>query len=887
MASHPWTFWAKTGDAGKTLSLLDHSADVAACAEALLLHTLLGRRLARLGGLDGDLHSGQIARLCFLAAIHDFGKLGVRFQRQLLPGERRHGHVKPAVRLLDLGNQGSELSDRFYATIPEEELNAWADSEVWTALFTATVCHHGRPYQEICLPSEKDWASAHGIDPMAGLAELVAAARSWFPEAFAADVPPFSTHVEWIHAWNGVLNLADWLGSSRAFFPFETPDPATDRIDFAREQALEVLRWIGLDTDRARTRLGPAAPTFAAVSQYTPRPTQKALGGMPLAAEGSITVLEASTGAGKTEAALWLFARLFHAGRVDGLTFALPTRTAATQIEQRLVAASRRLFGPDGEGPPVVLAVPGYLRVDGVEGHKQPGLPAFEVLWDDHTPAFRRRAWAGEHGKRYLAGGIVVGTVDQVLLSTLQTSHCHLRAACLLRHLLVVDEVHASDTYMTCLLEEVLGHHLQAGGHALLMSATLGTAARQRLLFPGDWRRAKKHPTLAEALDEPYPRISRRIRGQDSIESFSISCNPEGSREKAVAVRLAPLMDDPDRIARRALDAAERGARVLVLRNTVGGCLAVFEACRDLAGTRSLEHLLFGVPFGDGSDTIVAAPHHGRFARSDRRLLDREIEAAFGRDENREAQGRVAVGTQTLEISLDLDADLLITDLCPLDVLLQRIGRLHRHDRPYRPPGFESPRVVVLTPAQRDLRTTILDSGKGQFQHGLGGELYDDLRILEATWRQLETHHELQLPAMNRQLVEHSTHPEALKAIVGDHDDWRRHERHLRGREVGHRKIAKLGLVDWSEPYGHEFDAESKIPTRLGEQDLLVRFEPPLPGPFGKTVAELQVRAHLLGDALDRKNPPEPEDIETFPGGFRFRLAGISFVYDSLGLRNF
>ena len=482
----------------------------------------------------------------------------------------------------------------------------------------------------------------------------------------------------------------------------------------------------------------------------------------------------------------------------------------------------------------------------------------------------------------YLAGGIVVGTIDQVLLSTLQTSHCHLRAACLLRHLLVVDEVHASDSYMTRLLEEVLRHHLQAGGHALLMSATLGTATRHRLLFPGDWRRAKEHPSLAEALGEPYPQISRRIRGQDTIESFKIHPNSEDSREKVVAVDLAPLMDDPEAIARRALDAAERKARVLVLRNTVAGCLAVFEACRELAGERNLERLLFGVTT---ANRTIAAPHHGRFARSDRLLLDLAIEAAFGHDENREKRGWLAAGTQTLQMSLDLDGDLLITDLCPMDVLLQRLGRLHRHDRPYRPPGFKSPRVVVLTPAQRDLGATILDCGKGRFQHGLGGELYDDLRVLEATWRQLELHQELRLPAMNRHLVEHSTHPEALDAIVGSHEDWRRHEDWLSARVFGRRKIAKLGLVDWSQPYGRPFNIDAKVTTRLGEQDLLIPFDPPLPGPFGKPVRELQVRAHLLGAALDHANPPEPEEIETFPGGFRFGLAGTRVVYDRLGLR--
>ncbi|MEZ4454914.1 MAG: hypothetical protein R3B09_36020, partial [Nannocystaceae bacterium] len=117
--------------------------------------------------------------------------------------------------------------------------------------------------------------------------------------------------------------------------------------------------------------------------------------------------------------------------------------------------------------------MPGYLRVDEQEGTR---LPGFEVLWnDDPRQRYRYRGWAAEGSKRYLAGAIVVGTIDQVLLSTSMTSHAHLRATAASRQLLVVDEAHASDAYMNRLLEEVLAFHLAAGGHAFLMSATLGS----------------------------------------------------------------------------------------------------------------------------------------------------------------------------------------------------------------------------------------------------------------------------------------------------------------------------------------------------------------------------------------------------------------------------
>jgi hypothetical protein len=130
---------------------------------------------------------------------------------------------------------------------------------------------------------------------------------------------------------------------------------------------------------------------------------------------------------------------------------------------------------------------------------------------------------------------------------------------------------------------------------------------------------------------------------------------------------------------------------------------------------------------------------------------------------------RVVIGTQTLEQSLDLDSDFLITDLCPVDVLLQRIGRLHRHATRPRPAGLSEPRALVLTPPDRDF-LTLLRGGRGR--HGLG-RVYDDARVIEATWRLIETEPVWDIPRMNRHLVEQATHPERLAAI----------EAELRGRD--------------------------------------------------------------------------------------------------------
>ncbi|MCA9655789.1 MAG: CRISPR-associated helicase Cas3', partial [Myxococcales bacterium] len=514
----------------------------------------------------------------------------------------------------------------------------------------------------------------------------------------------------------------------------------------------------------ARRGLGSTAPSFHSISGFDPRPAQQATLELPLDRQGSLTVLEAETGSGKTEAALARFMRLFHAGEVDGLYLALPTRTAATQLHRRVHEALVRAFPREDERPPAVLAVPGYLRVDDHEGRR---LPGFEVLWnDDGKAALRHRGWAAEHPKRYLAGAVVVGTIDQVLLSTLMVSHAHMRATCAARHLLVVDEVHASDDYMIALLEAVLRFHLGAGGHALLMSATLGSAARGRLLAAAGPE--PELPGLDDAVAEPYPLVSHAPRGE-SPQRHAVAHVGAG---KGVHPRLLRAADEPEAVAAAALDAAQAGACVLVVRNLVRDCVATQLALEALASTRGASELLFAV----GG---IVAPHHSRYAREDRTRLDAAVEALFGK-QRPSGRGRVLVATQTVEQSLDLDADLLLTDLCPMDVLLQRIGRLHRHDRP-RPAGFEQAQVQVLVPEQRALGQHIRADGTALGPHGYG-TVYGDLRVLEATLRLCERGGTFVIPEHNRALVEGSTHPSVLRALVEDLGEaWARHGERVLG----------------------------------------------------------------------------------------------------------
>lgn len=867
--------------------LLDHSADVAAVTEALLQHTLLGSRLARLAGWR-ELTEVHVARLAYLAALHDLGKFQLDFQDQR--GDR--AHVGPAVELLDLKGRipDDQLVGRFLKSLAHTESWVEFDEYEWPAilyLLASTFSHHGRPY----VPKGEvrgRWTPRDGRDPFQGVMDLIAQARAWFPRAFG-DASAFPAAAPFQHAWNGILNLSDWIGSNREFFPFSREDDG-DRIAFARQRADEILNRLGLDVTEPRVSVGsrtfsvkdllPASKTRG--RRIENRPLQAAVSELPVANGPSVTVLEAPTGEGKTEAALLRYLDLFGAGEVDGLYFALPTRTSAQQIYRRVLEATELVFPDRDRRPPVVQAVPGYLVVDGSLGEP---LPDFEVRWPDDLGEHKRaRAWASESSKRFLAGAVVVGTIDQVLLSALSVPHCHLRAAALLRHLLVVDELHASDAYMSRILEEVLTHHVESGGHALLMSATLGAHARHKYLNAGGESRGGPAPTLEDALGTPYPCITHR-EAETRGASQRVGYDEQRSRE--VAIDLEGFMDEPEAVAALALDAARRGARVLVIRNTVTAAVSTQEALEFSLGPEERKESLFAVPAKDGSHRVNTL-HHSRFGRPDRQRLDDEIEEVF-RPERRKPRGVVAIATQTVQQSLDLDADLLISDLCPMDVLLQRIGRLHRSTSTGpRSEGFETPRVVVLVPEDRDLSARIGRDGAAWGSHGLGS-VYSDLRSVECTWRLLEERPEIRLPEECRELVELSTHPQAWAKVSEELDEaWKRHERSVWGKEFSEKQVGRLNCMPWTVSFGEVklADDEATIRTRLGDEDFRLRFAEPILSSFGEELNEVQIPAWELQGVEDLDPEARPEIVSDADGGVVFRFAGQTFRYDRLGLRS-
>ena len=841
-----------------------HCADVAACFEALLREPVLSARFARACGAT-SLDDTTAARLAYLAFLHDFGKLNVGFQFKVerldqpdARGPRPAGHIAEALLCFEQPEVCEPLG--LHRIVDE-----WGTGVV--PLLYAALAHHGRPAHGPSHPGPGPaelWKPFAGYEPRTTASLLYDRGRGWFPRAFESG-PPIRDAPALAHLFAGVVALADQLGSDEGTFKFEPrPDPAY--MERARRVAAKTVASKGFARS-AWSRGAPAADVRTLFRHPEPRPLQVAAASAPL--DSPLLILESETGSGKTEAAILRFAALWRAGLVDGLYFAVPTRAAAKQLHDRVRRALERLF-PSAANAPIVLAVAGYIRAGTAEGRRA---EKFHVYWEDEPDEATRLArWSAESARKFLTAPAAVGTVDQALLAGLQVKWAHFRAAALARSLLVVDEVHASDGYMTELLHGVLHGHLALGGHALLMSATLGSAATSKLVSRSR-RHAAPAPDDAEAV--PYPALTLA----DGTGASRTCAIPTTGTPKVVAMTTAALLEDPRAVARRAIAAAQNGAKVLVIRNTVKSAQAAFTALLAQGG----EDLALRVADGP-------ALHHGRFAAEDRRLLDAAVERVLGK-ENRSAGGVVVIGTQTLEQSLDIDADYLITDICPVDVLLQRLGRLHRHAGTKRPTAFADPRCLVL---ESDAGLAAGLDGS-LLAHGLGvsdrGGIYTDLVGIEATRRLIFDHPRWAVPTMNRMLVERGTHRQVLRELAETlGEDWLLHLTTVRGQNAAETGVAINHALTRTEAFNEDLifpDLDRKVRTRLGEDGPRIELTSPVPGPFGSDVGTFNLPAHLFRRGLPGKEEIEAAKAESAgPGNLVLTVGDHRLIYDREGIRS-
>ena len=834
--------WGKADrESGEFHLLIHHSADVAAVFLALVDQPVWRSRLRQAAGRS--LRETDIARLGAIAFLHDVGKLHPGFQAKAWPqgvwGQSTVSHLAAGWEVLF---EATRRQDHPLAALVRE-LMTWLEDE---SLLHAMMAHHGRP--EALSPSAGDqWPGLENYDWRRAASDLDVSLRNWFPLAFGCG-ETLPNRPEFHHLFAGLLTLADWLGSDRTVFPFEAErDPGY--FAASAKKATETVTGAGVLLPALE-----ATPTFTELTGFPAANAAQALiATLPI--DERLVILEAETGAGKTEAALIRFAGLAAAGAVSGLYFAVPTRAAARQLHARVNQAVSRIFG--SAAPEAVLAIPGQAVAGEACGQR---LPDWKTLWDDQPDRKKARArWAAEHAARYLTAAVAVGTVDQAMLSGLKVKYAHARGAGLSRSLLVIDEVHASDEFMTAILQPIIATHVKQGGHAMLMSATLGSAAR--IAWTGG-----SLPAAEDCAELPYPAV---------WTGYNPAPHAVAAAGRAKTVQISSLRGwAPETLAEAALDAARAGARVLVIRNQVDTAVACWRAVQDAGGTELLMSVA-GRP----------AIHHSRFATEDRAALDRAVEELLTTSRDRPGRGAIVIGTQTLEQSLDIDADLLITDLCPMDVLLQRIGRLHRHDLS-RPAGYATARCLVAMPAgglDRFAKPSY-ENGVGAWETSDGFQgIYTNLASVELTRRLIVEHPVWQIPEMNRLLVEGATHPDHISALLsGKGPDWQDYHRRFSGAEIAARVFGRNHVLRREESFMElqQFPGnEENIMTRLGEMGPVLHLQSGAVGAFGTPVTQMGLPAHWA-----RGVDAEEAVLEDFGDGLRLEVGEGRLLYGPAGL---
>src|SRR5262249_32325652 len=374
-----------------------------------------------------------------------------------------------------------------------------------------------------------------------------------------------------------------------------------------------------------------------------------------------------------------------------------------------------------------------------------------------------------------------------------------LRAWCLARQLLVVDEVHASDPYMSEIITRLVSEHLTHGGYALLMSATLGETLRAKI------ERRQRVP-VAAAVARQYPAVSTQRR------QFDIQVNEVRTTRIIIEVK--------NRAFSHAVTAVGRDEAVLWIRSTIADALNDYHA------------------FQSARTSVML--HHSRYADVDRQYLDRKVLRMLGPGGQR--AGIVIVGTQTLEQSLDIDADLLITDAVPADVLLQRLGRLHRHRT------GTAPTAVVLDPGHWDHRVQLNGQPLGGPDHGWAW-IYNPLAVRE-TIEWLRIRRTISVPADVREIVELATHADHLRNRAQFYGGrWVALWRYIFRNATTDAQQAFAGVIDRQLGYEQALVTE-RGPTRLGDGSVDVEVRGDLRSPFTQASIEaLSIRANWLREA--------------------------------------
>lgn len=593
------------------------------------------------------------------------------------------------------------------------------------------------------------------MDAIVDSAAVIDAFFDLWPEASLAGVT--EAEAEALSLWlPGYVAAADWIGSNTDWFPALAAGPDLPTyFASALEQAKSAIDATGMRS--ATLRPGP-------LFDFALRPMQKAARTIDLPPGPVLSILEDETGSGKTEAALILAQRLLESDKGRGLYVALPTMATANAMFERAAKVVPDLFS----GAPSLTLAHGRAALSQLYRSMQERIPA-----DTDEPVATR--WLADDRRRALLATVGIGTIDQALMAALKTKHATLRHYALSDKILIVDEVHEmGEPYMHEQLTRLLQLHKRAGGSAVLLTATLPLEQRAALMKA--WGAVDDgdvaYPSLTIADGVRWSGIVHRDNGRGPIKVSPLT-------EEALAVDLIR-------------GASSKGAACVWVRNAVDDAIRAVELLREKG--------------------VEAGLLHARFTLEDRMRHETDALEKFGK-EGADRAGRVLVATQVVESSLDLDFDVMVSDLAPMAALVQRAGRLWRHMdlRPAATRPVPEPTLFVLGPDPDEVTDArwlgrVLDRGAYVYPHDLQ---WRTAKALKHTGM-------IDAPGDLRRLIENVHGPMALSVP----ETLRQAEAERIGKGYAAKHLAEGLLIDLSRDYRGNAEGwadDRDFPTRLGQ----------------------------------------------------------------------
>ena len=690
-------FWAKsTPDGQPGISVYEHMLNVGHTAYHLTQLTPDLPRCLRIGPSE----------VSALAALHDLGKISPGFQQKCRPWLEMNHLMDLAKKFMWERDMESDHGQVTHAAVQDFLIHSGTSRTAAKYAAAALGGHHGK-FEP---PSDR------GFRPRKAISEKHSGIE-WDKEredaalaicaAFEANLQHLTVDQESPALWwlAGLTSVADWIGSDERFFSCKAEMPITDAMSIAKN----AITHIGLLPPDIKPGL-----TFHELFHDTTRPdvpfnpNDMQTTAMSTITAPGVYVIEAPMGTGKTEAALWAAYQLLADRKARGIYFALPTQATSNRMHLRMADFVRRI-APITIGSRLIHGSSWLLEQDLVLA---PACSGQQLASNDARVG---RDWFAS-AKRAILAPFGVGTVDQALLGVVAAKHFFVRRYALAGKVVILDEVHSYDIYTGTLIDKLISMLEQLGCTVIVLSATLsGKRRRQIIAVAGD---------NDEEVELPYPVITGR---RENVPLAPVKISPPLPHEVEIVFRTR------DDAMQHAIETAERGGCVIWICNTVATAQTHYQHLQGVCGPQLRLGLL-----------------HSRFPFWRREQLESDWMERLGKSGMTRC-GSILVSTQIVEQSVDLDADLLVTELAPTDMLLQRIGRLWRHQHRSRP--TPKARLVILN------EDATLDDfcmmSKSDIIAALGGKayVYDPYVLLRtlSVWKSLKR---VVIPRQIRTLIE-------------------------------------------------------------------------------------------------------------------------------------